>query len=515
MSRTRVRPPALAAAAVAVALLLSACSTAATKAPESTTGTSGGTYQLGLTAPGGNIDPLASSDYNAQFIVGLASAGLVIQSPTGKLEPQLATSWTPSSDGLTWTVQLRNGAKFSDGKAVTPADVVSSFDAIIAPKSQSPAASSFSGVLKSVAAGDGNAVVFTLAQPYQDFPYLLTGANTSIQPKGTDTTAWIKNPVGAGQFVLKTYTAGQGVTYVKNKYYWDASHVKLAGVDVKFYSDTQSQLLAFQSGETDQISQSPAVTSALAAGTYTTTTQGWQKYDGLTFNTSKAPFNDVRVRQAVAWALDRDAIVKTVYGGAAQVANDFTTFPDYGVQPTGLEQRSQNAAKVKELLNGRTISFTITTYDDEQQYAELIQQQLQAIGGFKVSLKIQTSAQYYGGSNSTTPWLNADVTLTDWGQRLPAQLIGLSYQTGAIWNAAHYSNSTFDTLAKQYEATSDTAKRQSVADQIAKIQWTDVPTVVAAFKKNGLYLSKKVNGIFPNGQQFSGGFDFRGISVSR
>ncbi|WP_375388124.1 ABC transporter substrate-binding protein [uncultured Amnibacterium sp.] len=517
MSRTRVRPHALVAAAAAVALLLTGCSTAATPGGSGTSssGAAGGTYRLGLTAPGGNIDPLTTADYNAMFIVGLASAGLIIQSPTGKLEPQLATSWKPSSDGLTWTVELRSGAKFSDGSAVTPADVVSSFEAIIAEKSQSPAKSSFAGVLKSVAAGDGDTVDFTLDQPYQDFPYLLTGANTAILPKGTDTATWIKDPVGAGQFVVKQYTAGQGVTFVKNTNYWDAAKVELDGVDVKFYSDEQSQLLAFQSGETDQISQSPAVAAALNDSNSTLTSQGWTKYDGLTFNTTKAPFDDVKVRQAVAWALDRNAIVKTVYGGAARIGNDVSTFPDYGVQPTGLTQRNQDAAKVKELLGGKTVSFTITTYDGEQAYAELIQQQLQAVGGFKVTLKVQTGAQYYGGDNDTTPWLNADATVTDWAERLPSQLIGLSYQTGAIWNAAHYSNTELDALAKQYEQAADAGERQTIADKIATIQWNDVPTIIAAFKKNGLYLGKQVKGAFQNGQQFSGGFDFRGVTVSR
>ncbi|MCU1528152.1 MAG: hypothetical protein JWP75_1915 [Frondihabitans sp.] len=511
----RYRALTFAALATATALVLAGCTSAASTPSDSSSGSSsGGVYNLGLAAPAGDIDPLTTADYNAMFIVGLASAGLIIESPTGKLTPQLATSWAPTSDGLEWNVKLRSGAEFSNGRAVTPADVVASFNAIIAPKSQSPAASSFTGILKSVKAGSGDSVVFTLDQKYEDFPYLLTGANTDILPAGKS-TGWINNPVGAGQFLLKKYTPGQGVTYVKNPHYWDASAIKLQGIDVKFYSDTQSQLLAFQSGEVDQITQSPAVTSALTKGTYTAFTQGYEKFDGLTFNTTKAPFNDVSVRQAVAWALDRKAIVKTAYGSDATVANDFATFPDYGVQPAGLPQREQDKAKVKKLLGGKTISFTITTYTAEQPLAELIQQQLNAVGGFSVKLDIQTEAQYYGGSNSTTPWLNAPVSITDWADRLPSQLIGLAYASGGAWNASHYSNPTLDSLAKQYEATTDKATRQTIANEIGKIQYTDVPIVVAAFLKNGIYLSKNVNGTFQNGQNFNGGFDFRGITVSK
>jgi peptide/nickel transport system substrate-binding protein len=507
------RNAALLSIAVASSLALAACSSSGSTTA-ATSSSTGGTYQLGLAAPAGNIDPLTTSDYNAMFLVGLAGAGLIIENNSGTLEPQLATSWKPSDDGLSWTVDLRKGAEFSNGDAVTPKDVVATFESIIGPKSQSPAASSFSGILTSVAAGSGDSVVFTLGQKYEDFPYLLTGANTTILPAGTDDAKWVDDPVGAGQFVLKKYTAGQGVTFVKNEHYWDAKNVKLDGVDVKFYSDTQSQLLAFQSGEVDQISQSPAVTSALTEGTYTAFTQGYEKFDGLTFNTTKAPFDDVKVRQAVAWALDRKALVKTSYGDDATIGNDFATFPDYAVQPKGLTRREQDASKVKSLLGGKTVSFAITTYTAEQPLAEQIQQQLNAIDGFKVTLNVQPESQYYGGSNSTTPWLNADVTLTDWADRLPSQLVSLAYQSGGVWNAAHYSNKTLDSLANEFEATTDESKRQDIANRIATIQWTDVPIVIAAFQKNGIYLSKKVQGTFPNGQNFNGGFDFRGISVT-
>lgn len=499
------------AAATAIVLALTACS-AGTGPATSAKGTPDGTYVLGLAAPASTLNPLTVSDANAMFMVGLASAGLVVQTPTGQLRPQLATSWTESKDKLHWTLQLRDGVKFSDGQMLTPADVVATFRRIIDPKSTSPAASAFAGILGAVAAGDGNAVIFTLDKPYHDFPYLLTGANTDILPATASGTDWISHPVGAGQFLLKSYTPGQGATYVKNPNYWDAAHIDLAGVDVKFYSDPQSQLLAFQSGEVDQIGRSPAVTAALSGGHYRVFTQGYLKFDGLTFNTKTAPFDDRTVRQAIAWALDRDAIVNTVYGGAAVPGNDVATFPDYAVQPK-LTVRTQNVDKVRELLHGRTISFTITTYTAEQPLAELIQQQLQAVGGFTVKLDIQTSAQYYGGSSSTTPWLNAPVTITDWGDRLPAQLTSLAYGSGSAWNGAHYANPALDALNARYEATPGEAGRQRIADQIAQIQWADVPIIVPAFVQNGIYLAPTVHGTFRNGQDFNGGYDFRGITV--
>jgi peptide/nickel transport system substrate-binding protein len=506
----------LATALAAMALTLSACSSstsssssASTQPTASTAG--GGTYNIGLITPTGGIDPLTTTQYDTMFAVGLASAQLVNATPNGQLKPQLASSWTQAANKLSWTFTLRSGLKFSTGQPLTAKDVVSTFDSILSPTSQSPAASSFTGILKSVS-GSGTSVVFHLGEPYSDFPYLLTGANTWILPAGFKDTNWINDPVGAGQFILEKYTPGQGITYKKNPNYWDAAAVKLSAVNVTFYSSQQSELLAFQGGQIDQIDTTPAAEAALG-GNDRQESSGFLKFDGLTFNVNKAPFNNVAARQAVAWALNRPAIVQTVYGGQGTVGNDFATFPGYAVQPQGLTARAQNLAEVKKLLGGKVISFTITTYTDEQTYAQLIQQQLDATGEFKVSLDVLTEAAYYA-NGSTSPWLAAPVTLTDWAERLPAQFYSLVYVASSGWSASQYSNKQLGALVNQFEASSSAPQRQSLANQIATTEWTDVPVIIAAFEKSDVYLGKSVQGSFANGIDFQGGFDFRGISVS-
>jgi peptide/nickel transport system substrate-binding protein len=508
------------AVAAAFALTLTACSSASPSpsAPAAPAGAqasaaSGGTYNIGLVTPTSGINPLTTAQYDTMFAVGLASAQLVNTNAKGQLVPQLASSWTQAANKLSWTFTLRSGLKFSNGKPLTAADVVSTFDSILSPSSQSPAASSFSGILKSVT-GSGTSVVFHLDEPYTDLPYLLTGANTWILPADTNAANWINDPVGAGQFILEKYTSGQGITYKKNPYYWDASAVKLSAVNVTFYSSDQSELLAFQSGQIDQLTDSDPATAATTLGTsYRQERSGFVKFDGLTFNVDKAPFNNVAVRQAVAWALNRSAIAATVYGGEATVGNDFATFPDYAVQPKGLTTRSQNLSEVKKLLGNQVVSFTITTYTDEQTYAQLVQQELDATGDFKVSLDVMPEAQYYA-NGSSSPWLAAPVTLTDWAERLPSQLYSLIYVANSGWSASHYSNPHLGTLVNQFEATSSAATRQTLANQIATIEWTDVPVIIAAFEESDVYVGHAVQGNFPNGLAFSGGFDLRGITVA-
>jgi peptide/nickel transport system substrate-binding protein len=507
--RRRLKRLALAAIASALALGLAACSTADTGSSSAT-----GTYTLGLQEPDSTINPLTTSDYNAMFIVGLASEGLLSQDTDGKLEGRLAKSWSASSDGKTWTVTLRDGLEFSDGSSLTSKDVVATFDSITGKDSQSPGKSSFDGILQSVRADGDSTVEFALDKPYADFPYLLTGSNTTIQPAGFDpSTNWAKKPVGAGQFVLSKYTAGQGVTFTKNPKYWDAKDVDLKGVDIKFYADDQAQLLAFQSGEIDQITSSPTVTATLQGSAHKSTKPYYNKFDGIFIDVTKAPFDDPKVREAFAYALDRKEIVQTVYGGDAAVGNDTTFFPSSAIQPEGLDQRSQDPAKVKELLGGKTVSFEITTLDSEKALAQVVQQQLEAVGGFTVTLKVLTSAQYYADGDDT-PWLNAPVTITNWAQRLPAQYVDLIYRSGAVWNASKYSSPELEDLVDQYESTTSESERQDLADRIATIEWTDLPVIVPAFASTKYILQDRVTGTFRSGQDFPGGFDFRGIGVT-
>jgi len=511
--RRRLKRLALAATAAALALTLAACSSGGTASPAKGS-SDAGVYTLGLQEPDSTINPLTTSDYNAMFLVGLASEGLLSQDAKGKLEGRLADSWKASSDGRTWTVTLRDGLEFSDGSPLTSKDVVATFDSIIAEDSQSPGRSSFDGILQAVAADGDSSVTFSLAKPYADFPYLLTGSNTTIQPAGfSAATNWAKQPVGAGQFVLTKYSAGQGVTFRKNPKYWDAKDVDLSQVDVKFFADDQAQLLAFQSGEIDQIASSPTVTSTLKGSDHKETEPYYNKFDGIFLDVTKAPFDDAKVREAFALALDRKEIVTTVYGGDAAVGNDTTFFPGSAIQPKGLEQREQDAAKVKDLLGGKQVSFTITTLDSEKTLAQVVQQQLEAVGGFTVTLKVLTSAQYYA-DGADTPWLNAPVTITNWAQRLPAQYIDLIYRDGAVWNASKYSSPELEDLADQYESTTSQSERQDLADRIATIEWTDLPVIVPAFASSKIVLQQRVTGTFRSGQDFPGGFDFRGIGVT-
>lgn len=516
--RPALRRSALGAIGVIAALALGACgassgggtaSTAKDAAAGGGTGASttaaaapkvvdGGTLKISAVDPGAKIDPVTVAGAAGVGIVGAVAENLTYIDDKGAAQPVLATKWEPSSDGLTWTFTLRAGVTFQDGTPLTAKDVVATYERIIAPKSVSPGKSAFIGILKSVTAAGDDAVEFHLERPFSDFPALTAATNTYILPADYTLGSWEKNPVGTGPFKLQTYNRGQSVVFVANPTYWDKQDIHLAGLEIDLFKDEQARVLALQSGEIDSLLGEPveaSLTAALDPSQYNVLSVPNAGFTAFALRVDQAPFTDENVRQAIAWALDRDAIIKTVLGGDGSVGNDTIYAPVYPIKPQGLEQRKQDPAKVEELLGGKTVAFTITASPADETLATVIQQQLNAIGGFKVKIKILPPGEYYADGNDA-PWLSAPATLTYWASRpSPSQYNNFLYFKGSDWNASHYSNPELEKLSAQYDATTDTAKQQELVNQIAKIEWDDVPVIVSAYGKSRIFSSKKVHDI--------------------
>lgn len=469
-------------------------------------------YRFPITDPGSEIDPLHESDHSALAITGLVTEPLMSLDSEGELDPRLAMDWSASEDGLVWTVELRAGALFNDGSEVTAADVVATFDALIADDSLSPARSAFAGILDEVTARDDDTVLFELSRPFSDFPMLLTGTNTGILPAGYEPGTWLENPVGAGQFLLEDYVVGVGATYVKNPRYWNADQIDLDGVELRIFGDTQAAILAFQAGELDRIGLTAEVASSVEVADYNAISSGYNRFDGIFLDVTTPPFDERAAREALAWAIDRAALVDAVYEGNADIANDVTFFPDYSPRPEGLVQRERDLDKVAELLAGSTLSFTITT--SNQLLGEVLQQQLNAVPGFDVGLQVLSTEAYYA-DGADTPWLTAPVTVTNWAKRAPSQYLSLMYTGGAPWNASHYTSDEIEQLAVQFDATTDPVPRQALADRIALVQWTDLPVIIPAYSKSQALQNRRVVGEFVGALDFYGGYNFVGISIAK
>ncbi|HEY1531172.1 MAG TPA: ABC transporter substrate-binding protein [Galbitalea sp.] len=297
-----------------------------------------------------------------------------------KVVPWLATSWKSSSDGLTWTFTLKKGVKFTDGTPVDAAAVAYNFDYWLK-GGNSTADVWLAGYYKSAEAVNASTLRIDLSKPYPRLADNLTQAYFGIQSEhALKTRTKDQNcsaPIGSGAFIVKKWTRGQDIVLVRNDKYTSPpanalhtgpAHVK--EVDWKFVADPTTRVAALQSGQVDALYDVPAVQwKALKADgfqleRYVTPGRPQQ----LSFNTQVGPFTDERLRQAFAYSLNRDQIVKTIGRGIIPTeGNGGVSRATPGYSTKAADWYSYNPTKANALLDaagwtGRT-STGIRTKD--------------------------------------------------------------------------------------------------------------------------------------------------------
>src|ERR671933_600024 len=366
----------------------------------------GGTFRLGCAVPTADVDPVFLFDQGGIFTAQLAGETLCKRIADTPLQPRLATSWRQVGSAKEWEFKIRQGVKWHDGRPHTVSD---------------------------------------------------DNYNSIILPADYKKGSFSKGGIGTGPFILKQLTPKQGATFVANPNYWgkDAKGGKLpylSGVQVKYFNDPQSTVLALQSGGVDIY---PQMAYATARGLFNDPNVRVlelpsSEHRTVPMRTDKAPFDDKRVRQALAWSLDRDALVTGLFGGKAKVGNDHTFAPVYPFAPTAAEvpQRKQDYAKAKQLLaaaghsNGITVpTLIVEEFLDVPEYAQLIQDQAKG-AGINIKLHQESQSIFYN-----KVWLQTPFAIVDWGGRGGVSpLLEPAYTSKGIWNSSHWKDPQFDRL---------------------------------------------------------------------
>jgi len=315
-------------------------------------GRSGGRLVVSLRGEPKTLNPIVAADTRSREVIGVMQGDLVhINRVTQLAEPALAKSWKVSADGLTYTLVLRKGLKFSDGHSMDAEDVLFSFQVYLDENTHAPQRDLLivGGKPIVVRKIDAQTVVFQMPKPYGVGERLFDGM--AILPRHLleksfqegklgqigSLSAAANQWAGLGPFRLKEYVAGQRLVLERNPYYWksDSKGTRLPYLDelvFLFVPNADAQVLKFQSGETDMISQLGAenfsVLSRQQNGFTVTDAGPGLEYNFLFFNLNdlgeKASadlqrkqkwFRDVKFRQAVSAAADREAIVRLVYQG--------------------------------------------------------------------------------------------------------------------------------------------------------------------------------------------------------
>lgn len=416
----------------------------------------------------------------------------------GVPQPELATSWTPSADVKTWTFKLRQGVKFHDGSAFGADDVVATYRRLADKSTGSTAASTLNflppdGIEKI----DDSTVAFHLSRAQADFPYYTYIYQAGILPANWSGD-WATSPIGTGPFKMTSYTSGQGSTYVRNEAYWESGLPYLDGIEIKIWQDPSGELTALQSGASDMMALTPydALDDIRKNPNLQVLSSRSASYDAMHMRVDTAPFDNPKVRQALALSLNRQDVLNIVLGpDGGDLASDQPVAPVLR-DHVDVPMKSQDIAMAKQLLseaghpNG--FEFDLPTHSGAEwlkNWALTLQQAFAPLG-VKANLVVETSQVYY------THWTTVTTGVTEWASRSTAsEILNSAYRTGANWNSAHWSSPAFDTALDQLDATVDLSKRKELMLTLEKALSDEVPAIITYARSSPRGLSKRVQGM--------------------
>lgn len=470
-----------------------------------------------------SIDPADAYDYFGENVIYNTGAGLVNYAPgTTNLIPDLATSWTVSSDGLTWTFNLRQGVSFPDGTPFNATVVKYSIDrqfAIDEPEGPFAGIGADTFINRTVVTGPYQ-VQFVLNEPFSAF--LSTVAFAALYPVNPNVApmhqiVWPNatqfNPEGLGPYKVTTWqrTAGKDIEMdlTANPSYWNASGglPKTKNIIIKFYTDSTALNLAMQSGAIDVAFRQLAATdiqSYQSKTNFKVWTGPGQFIQYLCFNEKIPPFDNVNVRRAIAAAVDRSIIANTVFLG--QVV------PLYSMIPIGMSYHADsfkiygdaNLTYAEQLLQGagystsNPLKFTLTYptghYASTDGISAALKQALEKTGMIQVTLASQPWPNYKASTSAD----QLQVYIYGW---YPDYIDPYDYTypflppDGVGFLHTHYVSSDMSNLLNTAVSTTDASTFPQTYAKIQQLIATDAP-IVPLFQGTSIGVSNlKVGGM--------------------
>jgi peptide/nickel transport system substrate-binding protein len=514
--------------AIALMLVLAACGgndAPAEEPTETEEGTDeaagpveGGSVILGTSGEPVTFNDLYSQDTASSDVIKLIHASLLESNEELDLIPMVAEDLPEiSEDGLEYTYKLKEGVLFHDGEELTADDVKFTYDIFLHEDYTGPRAGDFTE-LESVEVVDPYTVKFTLNEVDASF---VTRSTYGILPKHILEDVPVADleehmaynldaPIGAGPFVFEKYENGQYIELSANEDYFDG-RPNLDKVTFRIFADTNAELLAFETGEIDWMIL-PA-TELATAETYDhgrVSSVLALRYDYIGWNNDRAPFDDVRVRQALTMAIDRELIVETIMDGRAEVAHAPAS-PLSWAYPDSVAQFEYDPEGALELLaeagwepgadgilekDGEKFSFEILSNDGNvirRDIGVIVQQMLAEIGIEATPRQMEWGAFL---DQINPPNYDFDAVVLAWA-------LGLDPDPTAIWhsreiekglNNISYRNDRVDELAATNKQIIDQDERAAVIGEIYEILAEEQPYTFLYYPEQHILLSNRVEG---------------------
>lgn len=513
---------ALATAAVTVA----ACSSGGGSGAGGGTSASDTTLTIGWAEPPDTLNPATTGARDVGPIDVNVFDTLVWLTPSLQVTPDLATKWSVSPDGKTYTFTLRHGVTFQDGTPFNAQSVVANINYITAKTTQSTIALGLLGPCTTATAESQYTVQLHCSTPYAPLleqlgePYMGIQSPTAIAKYGKNLGTHL---VGTGPFKFVSYTPDQSVVLERNPDYdWAPPAVgmngpsKISKIVFNIVTNSQARVGSLESGQSQLIQETPGIYYKSLASSYS---EMADPISGMgifaPINASVFPTNDLAVRQAIMYSINKTSVIQLADSGAFAPQNTPLSPGMLGYDSSLASMYPYDPAKAAQLLTadgwtkvggiwtkgGKKLALTITAISTVPEYpliAQAIQNSLQAVG-MQVSVVQQAEpawlASNLAGNMSLTPLQYIAVD--------PAAL-DLWFTPGQYYNWSHYTNPQLTKLIEEGEVTSSTSARAKIYQQAQQIIMQEAVDLPLHLNDDLLVYSKNLTGVTYSG----GGFEY-------
>ena len=484
-------------------------SSMAAGSPGSTAPSGGsGTLRYARTTGPTNLDPASVIVSGDVYTLDQIFEPLYITDEKGALQPHLATGHTVSADGKTYTFAVRSGVTFSDGSAMTSADVAFSLLRTRDMGDKGPL-SFLNAVIKTVTAPTPTQVVVELKQPWAPLISDISAFSNSIVPnklQGKTAAQFFAAPIGTGPFVVKSWTKGGTVVLGRNEHYWKPGLPYLQSVELSIVSDDNQLVQQLQGSQVDVIDSVPQanVADVKANAKLTLINAPQWSVDLLFFNEKVAKFADRHVRRAISHLVNQKQIAQAATFGTAEPAGSF--FPpslqyyDGSVTLLGYDVVAAKAEMAQSKFAGGFTTELLVPASNQSwnQMAQILQEALKAIDITVKIRSIETAAYKAAFEKFDYEMMinNAINDISDPDEMASFQIDDVNGGSTSFWTGYH--NPAAIALVGRAEAELDDGKRKALYRQIQQTVADDAPYVPLVYPPALKATSSKVTGFVVN-----------------
>ena len=413
-----------------------------------------------------SLDPHLAVAAGTKEVMFNVFEGLMKPTSTGDLTPAVAESYTVSEDRLTYTFTLREGVKFHNGDEVTAEDVVYSISRCADTTDGTPLVEAFS-VIQSVEAVDARTVAITISEPSNEFISYMTTAILPADYDQQDTA-----PVGTGPFKFVSRAAQDNIVLERFDEYW-GTPAYLDKVTFKIMENADSLVMSLQSGAIDLCSHLTSTQVAQLGGDFYVAEGTMNLVQALYLNNAEKPFDDVRVRQALCYAVDKQGIIDLAFDGYGSPIGS-SMYPAFGkyFDESLTNYYTKDVEKAKSLLtdagypNGFEMTITVpSNYQPHIDTAQVLVEQLKEIG---VTAKIELVewgtwvSDVYAGRQFQSTVVGVDAS------NMTARALLERFTSDYAKNFINYNNADYDALFQQALTTYDDAGQTAIYKAMEK-----------------------------------------------